>query len=140
MPKKVTKIPQIIIEIKGRVFSKKNSRILTRRGGYITSLPSRAFERYRKDAIRQIGEQPQIKPPYEVIYLFEMKGLGSTDIDNMIAGINDILQEAGILTDDKHILKIKAEKLIGAEEYRTQAWIKTIQKDKEVARIRQHVG
>ena len=92
------------------------------------SLPSRAFETYRKAALKEIGIVPSVFPPYEVRYVFEMRGLGATDIDNMIAGVNDIIQEAGVIQDDKHIHKIEAEKIIGADEYRTEVWVKHIEK------------
>ena len=88
-------------------------------------ISSKAYHQFRKDALKQIVDHIQIAPPYSVKYHFEMKGKFSTDIDNMIAGINDIFQEAGIISDDKHIWYIEAEKIGGFIEWKTIIEIET---------------
>ena len=105
------------IVIYGRPISKKNSKQLIPCRGRMIMISSKAYHQFRKDALKQIVDHIQIAPPYSVKYHFEMKGKFSTDIDNMIAGINDILQEAGAITDDKYITNITATKISGCDEW-----------------------
>jgi Holliday junction resolvase RusA-like endonuclease len=42
--------------------------------------------------------------PVKIVYLFRRKGNYSQDVDNAICSINDILQDAGIIDDDKNII------------------------------------
>jgi len=89
------------------------------------SVPSAAFEWYKTDALASIlpkraklkRECP--KPPYSVRYVFRMKGAAATDLDNMVASINDILQDAGIIADDIDIEHIEAWKIPGCDRYET---------------------
>ena len=115
---------EINIIITGRVASKKNSKRIFMRGGRRIVLCSVAYERYLKEALTQITKkyksQSKVDSPYEVHYVFKMRGKAGTDVDNMVASINDILQEAGILDDDKNVMKIIAVKLPQQEEYLTE--------------------
>ena len=132
----------LTLTIDGRFIAKKNSRrsLKNRRTGKMFSAPSEAFEAYKVSAIRQIKNQtrkqiryevnlldtadligrvsaPQklceVPPPYRVDYLFNVKGKGRIDVDNAMASINDILQEAGIIDDDTNILEGFFEKSMG---------------------------
>src|SRR5262245_35418860 len=106
--------PHELIELRilGRPVSKKNSRVLVRRPGSrgrgILSLPSHAYERFRASALAQLHSQ--VRPhapltcPVRVDYTFYQKGRLRQDVDNAIASINDILQEAEILFDDDLIV------------------------------------
>ena len=105
------------IKIQGRPISKKNSKLLIKVRGRTIMIPSKAYNEFRKDALVQLGKMKPLEPPYAVSYLFRMKGRLDTDIDNMIAGINDILQEAGAITDDKYITNITATKISGCDEW-----------------------
>lgn len=94
---------EIIFRIEGRPISKKNSR---RNFGKV-SLPSIGYVKFEKLALAQL-EAMQIEPllgPVRVKYRFCMKGRLDSDVDNMIAGINDILQKAGIIENDSLILE-----------------------------------
>lgn len=127
MSKQAKLLENLVVSIPGRVASSKNSRRIIRVKGRVISLPSKAYERYRTEALKVIGMEPRVIPPYEVSYLFEMRGLGATDIDNMVASVNDCLQDAGIITDDRYILRINADKEAQKDEYRTEVRIRHIE-------------
>ncbi len=107
-------------EILGRIASKKNRRRTFMYHGRMINIPSVAYEAFKKESLSQLGTYAQPLPsPYTVRYLFEMKGKMSSDYDNMMASINDILMEANIIDDDKNIMKGEFEKLQGKEGFRT---------------------
>src|SRR5262245_10100678 len=98
----------IHLEIVGRPVSKKNSRVLVRRPGGrqrgVLSLPSHAYERFRASGLAQLRTQARPRSPLacplQVDYTFYQQGRLRQDVDNAIASINDILEEAEILLDD----------------------------------------
>ena len=114
----------IRLEITGRVAPKKNSRKMrvNFRHGYHYTVPSDAFEAYKEhfldEAVKQYDGAP-LKPPYFIQYTFHMKGKGATDGDNMEGSINDLLQDAGIIENDKDILEWHGKKILKAKEYVT---------------------
>lgn len=117
------------VVILGRVASKKNSKraFFNKRMGRMMVLNSASYEKFKKDALSQLRQWAASVPgPYRMDYCFEMRGKGATDGDNMEASINDVLQEAGIIDDDKNILKWSGEKVLNAKEYRTTVRISTI--------------
>jgi hypothetical protein len=109
----------------GRVASKKNSkRILSNRYTGQTFIgSSKAFINFESDLLPSLqaiaSKGKKLKPPYVASYQFKMKGKGATDLDNMIASINDIMQKAEIIEDDKHIERFiePTEKVLGCKEY-----------------------
>lgn len=92
----------------GRPASKKNSKQMFRnsRTGKMFTSPSKAFKRF------QYGALPQIMLPsgwdktgtFDICYTFHRKGKLSQDVDNAMASINDVLQVANVIDDDKNIL------------------------------------
>jgi len=122
----------ITIEITGRVISKKNSRrhFRNRRTGGRIVMPSEAYMEFKEDALAQICGFPGLKPPYGINYRFEMKGKGATDVDNMMASINDILQDAGIIEDDKHVITGGFDKVLESKDYKTILQIWHVQEEK----------
>jgi len=109
------------IVLTGRVASKKNSKRLVKVGGRVIPISSKSWKAFEKKALEEI--EPQIEemlsPPYKVDYVFYMRGKGGTDIDNMMAGINDIVEKAGAIENDKDILEVKAKKIIQSKDYIT---------------------
>lgn len=119
-PKKVT------FTIEGRVASKKNSkRLLTNwRTGQMfigSSVAFKHFESEAVDSLEELARKNKLKPPYITSYRFEMRGKAGTDLDNMIASINDIMEKAGLIEDDKYIQRYvePIEKVGGCKEYKT---------------------
>lgn len=106
------------ITLLGRPISKKNNR---RNFGH-TSLPSVAFEKFHHSAMAQLCYKgyPKFTNPVSIDYVFYMKGKLDTDIDNLQAGINDCLQDAGILEDDKLIVQCHAIKIAGKKDWLTE--------------------
>lgn len=109
--------------IHGRVASKKNGWKPIVRGKRVMMVPSNAWNKFEKDALKQLelAKDFGLKPPYSAQYRFELRGKGNIDLDNLVAGINDVLEKAGIIENDRQILHIQAEKVLNCEEYLT--WI-----------------
>lgn len=110
------------MKIRGRVASKKNAKRLIRSRGRIIPISSKAWMAFEKSALEQLGylgEAIKLKPPYKIDYEFYMRGKGATDLDNMIAGINDILEKGGLIGNDKHVHEIQATKYLDSKEYET---------------------
>lgn len=111
--------------VEGRVASKKNSKQIAynkyTRQRFITS--SKAFKSFEADLLPGLEELAlrghRFKPPYVASYRFEMRGKAGTDLDNMIASINDIMEKAGIIEDDKYIERYvePIEKVAGCKDY-----------------------
>jgi Holliday junction resolvase RusA-like endonuclease len=114
------------ITIYGRPISKKNSKQVINIKGRLIPISSKAYRQFEKDALKQMVSVKQVASPYMVRYVFHMKGRMDADIDNLIAGINDILQEAGWINDDKNIRAIDAIKIPLCDEWKTVISIKTI--------------
>lgn len=86
--------------IKGRIPSKKNSRITNRKTG--RSFPSKAYVNWHKQAEEQLKEifNEEIDFPVEVSYKFYMPDLRPTDISNKLESINDLLTDINFWKDD----------------------------------------
>lgn len=115
----------VTFEILGRPCSKKNSRRIFGSGKFKKNLPSLAYERFAQDAKFQLME---IKPtldielpipgPVEVSTSFRIKGKGSLDGDNAHTGLLDILQDAGIIKNDKNVMDGHYHKKFGYKDWR----------------------
>lgn len=90
----------LVLELEGNVPSKKNSRINTRSG---LSLPSKAFEEWQSDAIKQVRIQTRARfyKPVSVEATIYFGTLARADVDNRLTSILDMLVEAFVLKDDK---------------------------------------
>lgn len=104
---------KIKLIIKGRPASKKNSRIFFHRGGRGFSIPSKAYKNFHDSALFQLQSQNfdqgrVFDTPVRVTYLFKRKGNYNQDLDNAIASVNDVLQDAGILANDKLVAELHA--------------------------------
>lgn len=107
----------------GRPISKKNSRRIFRRGRKLVNIPSSAYEKWENHALVQLMgvEKPRISTPVHIEYIFTFKGKMQSDLDNIEAGINDILEKAGIIEDDvliegKSVPRVKR----GAKDWMTE--------------------
>lgn len=114
----------ITLKIDGRVAPKKNSRKMrvNFKYGYHYTVPSDRFEEYKDSFLKQVAKQydgEPMKPPYCVEYTFFMRGKGATDGDNMEGSINDLLQDAGVIQNDKEIIEWHGRKVLKSKEYVT---------------------
>lgn len=107
--------------IEGRVASKKNGWRPVVSGKRVFMIPSNAWKKFEKHALKQLelAGQPKLEKPLYAEYTFNLKGKGYIDLDNLVAGINDVLEKAGIIENDRDIMEIHAEKVLNAENYET---------------------
>jgi Holliday junction resolvase RusA-like endonuclease len=111
---------KIHFNIEGRVIAKKNSRQIGYRNGRMVNFPSKRYNEFKEMALWQLKTiKGEIKPPYDVRYCFFIKGKMDADLDNLIASINDILQEAGIIENDRLIYQMEAQKIMGQDDFKT---------------------
>jgi len=102
----------------GRIPSLKQARRIIKIRGHLALVPSIAWNRYEKEVLRTMPKPDKPIPgPYEIHYAINLKGKGFQDIDNIVAGINDLLQKLNYLEDDRYIYKMTADKIVGAKEY-----------------------
>lgn len=85
--------------------TKKNSQRVIPCGRYHKVLPSKAYERYEKDArsyitCREWGIDGPIDRPCEVVGLFYMKTRRKVDLTNLLEALDDVLVRHGVLADD----------------------------------------
>lgn len=110
------------LTINGRPISKKNSKQIGKNkySGAVFITASKQWKQFELDALRQLyGIKERFTGPIRVDYYFYFKGMMSTDIDNVMGGINDILQTAGIIDDDKNIKQGTFNIVGGLEEWST---------------------
>ena len=94
-----------MIVITGRIISKKNAKRIIRAGGRQFIISSKAYLKFEKEAVSQIKSQKHTtyKGNVDVCYTLTYKGKMWIDADNAIASLNDILQKAEVLEDDKQV-------------------------------------
>jgi Holliday junction resolvase RusA-like endonuclease len=125
--------PQPIkIIITGRPYSKKNSRqsrqARTRTGKlYSYMAPGENYASFRQDALYQLlTVKERFSGAVQIDYIFYRKGKELQDVDNAICSINDVLQDAKIIADDKFVLKGTFEVVPGAKNWSTELQIKEL--------------
>ena len=93
----------------GRVKQKKNSMRIRRHGYFKSSIaPSDVYELWATDAALEISSawrrRPPIRKPVNAKMVFYLKNhQHEADLSNMYQGIEDLLQECGVLVNDKLI-------------------------------------
>jgi len=70
---------------------------------------SKDYLEYEKEVFYQLPKE-SIKGEIEIHFLFNVKTYSRRDVDNMIKPLQDILVKAGVIDDDKNIVKLIAEK------------------------------
>lgn len=111
------------LKISDRVIVKKNSKRFFFRGKKPVIIPSKAYERFKNFAIAEImGQRYTVKftGQVHISYTFYIKGKMDADIDNLIASINDVLQDASVLEDDRLVTSIEAKKIMGCRNFETE--------------------
>lgn len=108
-----------------RPYSKKNSRKARRWGKMIFTVPSDNYTSFAQIATvelkRQINKQSSMQRRFEgpvtVVTIFYVKGQSNFDSDNMHTGVLDILQDAGIIKNDKQVYGGWHEKVMGRKDW-----------------------
>lgn len=117
------------LKIKGRIYSKKNSRRIVYRGSRRFFVPSIAFQKFREDAVEQIWEQvvthggPTGKnyyyfdKPVSVFTQIMVKGRTRVDGDNLHTSLLDILEAAKVIKNDNDVIRGGWVKEMGSREW-----------------------
>lgn len=126
----------LLTTIHGRPASKKNSRRIfrNRHTGRPINLPSVAHEEFKTNALAElrklVSSLNRSKPgfvmftkPVFIYYIFFIKGKSLQDADNAIASINDVLQGAEVVKDDKLIIAGGFVQLRGYKDWKTEVQI-----------------
>ena len=95
-----------------RPISRKNHLQIVRRGGRLMLIPSEAYQTYRDEAVTLLASMRPAVPLTGPLWLdldVQVKGRMVLDIDNAISGVMDVLTEAQVIEDDKHIVHITAD-------------------------------
>ena len=106
-----------MIILTGRPISKKRN---YRRGGHGGLYLSKTFRKWEEQALKQIKRRTTITGEVDVSYTFHIKGRLNADLDNLCASINDLLQKAGVIENDKQIVSMTATKIYGSREWLTE--------------------
>ena len=81
--------------------TKKNSQRIAQCGRYHKILPSKAYERYEKDAgVFLPCRGRKLNGPCEIVCRFYMKTRHKVDLTNLLEALDDVLVKYGVLEDD----------------------------------------
>ena len=86
--------------IEGNTPSKKNSRQIFAKGSRLINIPSKRYKEWHDQALKQLKGFGELKPPYKIYMNYWMKDNRRADLDNKMASVLDLLQDAGIIEDD----------------------------------------
>lgn len=91
-------------------------------------ISSKAYIKFEKDALEQLLSQKQVKFDnfITVDYAFYIQGKYHVDVDNLIAGINDILEKSGIIKNDDNIVSGCFKKIGGSAGWSTKITIREL--------------
>ena len=64
------------------------------------NIPSQRYKDWHEQALAQVKGYPLLTPPYQIYLTFWMPTNRRTDLDNKVASVLDLLQDAGIIEDD----------------------------------------
>lgn len=112
--------PLITLTIPGRPLVLKNSKRIFGRGGRGKRkivLPSAQYSEWERSALNAVSRSFKgqlVDWPCEVHYRFYFENrAGEADVSNLCEGPGDVMQKAGVLKNDKLIMRIHAEKFFG---------------------------
>lgn len=108
------------IELTGRIPSKKNSRRIFRNGGRMIIAPSAAYESWRTEnmlRLRLLHLKATLAGPLSLTLHLFLKGKIDQDLDNAVASVNDLLQDAGVIENDKQLVELHLYKHSGCPDF-----------------------
>ncbi len=119
-------MPVVHLHLEGRVPSAKNHMQLIHVHGRVIPIKSKAYQRFRNEAIIQIKSQYHGKTinPHTLRVDFTLKGKLDADLDNLLGTICDILQDAGVIENDKTITEIITHKSHNGKQFYTEIAIR----------------
>lgn len=105
------------IVIHGQPRTKKNSSRIVKRGNITKLLPSDAFIRYEKAALLQLAHVGAVQGPISVCCRYYLQDRRSwPDLVGLLQATSDILQDAGIIEDDKYIVNYDGSEIVGLDK------------------------
>ena len=114
------------VELTGRIPSKKNSRRHFVVGGRRIVAPSKAYETWHQEWMLRLSAKRPTVPldgPLGIKCVFYLKGKLDADLDNMMASVADLLEDAGYIANDKLIVHADLTKWSLAPDFRTEVSI-----------------
>lgn len=113
------------IRVDGRPIVKKNSRTIGTSGARPISLPSAAYRNWAKTAVyvvmaqwRALGRFTPVGGAQQPVWLrcrFALPKGGFADLSNLYEGIQDVLQDAGVLHNDRWIAHHDGSRIVAAD-------------------------
>lgn len=93
---------EIVLTIKGRIPSKKNSRNIFFRRGRLMNIPSAKYKEWHKSATEQLKRVPKkhLEDIESIIIEFYAPDKRATDLTNKAESVMDLLVDTGIIKDD----------------------------------------
>jgi len=109
------------IFIPGRPPSKKNTKKVVRRHGHTLVIYSKKFREWEALALpllrRAQAGKKTIDQPLEISLRFHFKNhAAEADVSNLVEAPQDALTKAGVISDDKIIQVVRAEKIFDGTE------------------------
>lgn len=111
------------ITIQGRPAIKKNNQMIYGRGKKKWIGPNGKYRQWEKEMVKYLLQTAVVTGmPFdcvmELVVRFHFKNhQWEPDASNCVEGVQDALQKAGIIMNDKLIYKVVAEKVFDGEEY-----------------------
>lgn len=121
------------LTIKGRPYSKKNSRRHVKQYNpktgkyYSSSLPSINYENFEQQAAYQLIGKRHFTKPVLIDYVFYKNGQSLQDLDNAVTSINDVLEHSHIIDNDKHIIIGSVYPVTHGKDWYTELYIQEIE-------------
>lgn len=132
----------------GRPIVKKNTQRVVRKGGHTFVIYNQRYVEWRKSAILQLKHQlNEIQPisfkepvNLSLKFYFENKQ-GQADLSNLVEGIADVLEELGVIENDKLVCSLNGTSKHFGEEARVEIEITPLAKEsKDATRETTRVG
>jgi len=103
------------IVIPGQPASKKNSQIVRCINGKPLLLQSKAYRAYEKAALKALMEYQgkRVSGPVEVTVHYWLKDNRRPDLNNLMAATADILEKAGVISNDRDIVSWDGSRIMG---------------------------
>jgi len=101
--------------IPGQPATKKNSQVARCVGGKPVVLQSKAYRAYEKMALKALLACPRAEflGPVAVTVCYWLKDNRRPDLTNLLQATADILEKAGVITDDREIVSWDGSRIMG---------------------------
>ena len=115
----MSKIDPIVVQTDQRILVKKNSKRIFYRNGRMMVLPSKGYSASAESIMWDFKESAKGRSfdcDVVIEYVFFTKKV-KVDIDNLMASVNDMLQEVGVISDDSNVVAGTFQKVVGGNRW-----------------------